>query len=44
MFRFFDVLRKSTTVETLDLERIKYIIEREIKKLYSKVGPFLVHS
>ncbi|CAD5229726.1 unnamed protein product [Bursaphelenchus okinawaensis] len=35
--RFFNVIRQNTTAETIDLERIRYIIERKIKKLYSKL-------
>ncbi|CAD5233463.1 unnamed protein product [Bursaphelenchus xylophilus] len=35
--RFFKIIREHTTADKLDLERLRYIIERKIKKLYSKL-------
>lgn len=36
--KFFTTVRENTTSETMDLERLKYIIERKIKKQFAKVS------
>jgi Zn-dependent M16 (insulinase) family peptidase len=41
--KFFEVLRTSTTVDTLDIDRIRSIIDFKIKKLYAKVCILKIH-